>query len=193
MDNRVVKSITGRSFNALAALLPRALARNEAAVAAAVEVISGALQTGRKVMLCGNGGSAADAQHFAAELVGKFYRKRRALPALSLTTDTSALTSIGNDLAFRHVFSRQVEGLGSPGDVLVCITTSGKSANVVAAARAARGRGITVVSLLGSHCRTLAPLSNVVLSVPSSDTPRVQEVHALLGHIICQAVEEAVA
>jgi D-sedoheptulose 7-phosphate isomerase len=140
-------------------------------------------------MFCGNGGSAADAQHFAAELVGKFYRKRRALAALSLTTDTSILSSIGNDVSFRSVFARQVEAIGRRGDVLVCISTSGKSPNVVEAARAAHRMGIKVVALLGAYTKVLGRLSDVVISVPSRDTARIQEMHALIGHTVCQIVE----
>jgi D-sedoheptulose 7-phosphate isomerase len=189
--DRLTAGITRRSFAGLSAMLPQALAATERPVAEAVSTICKALRAGRKVMFCGNGGSAADAQHLATELVGKFYRQRRALPALSLTTDTSVLTAIGNDDSFAEVFSRQVEAIGKRGDVLVCISTSGKSRNVLAAARLARQMGLKVIALLGSHTRSFAATSDTIISVPSKDTPRVQELHGLIGHIICQAVEQA--
>jgi D-sedoheptulose 7-phosphate isomerase len=189
MDRRLAVGAVHRSFASLLELLPATLAECENSIADAIRIITKALRGGNRVMFCGNGGSAADAQHFAAELVGKFYRKRRALPALSLTTDTSVLTSIGNDVNFGSIFSRQVEALGRRGDVLVCLSTSGRSANVLAAARLARRRGIKIVALIGSHTREFAPVADTVIAVPSDDTPRIQELHALIGHIICQAVE----
>ena len=189
MDRRLALRTIRYSFAGLLALIPDALTHSEAAIADAATTIAGSLRHGHKVMFCGNGGSAADAQHFAAELVGKFYLKRRALPALALTTDTSILSSIGNDLSFDHVFSRQVEALARKGDVLVCISTSGRSTNVVAAARLARRTGVRVIALTGANRRQLSPISDIVISVPSTDTPRVQEIHTLVGHILCQLVE----
>lgn len=189
MDHRLARRITSQSFTRLAELLPRTLAVTEQPILATARIICRALRVGRKVMFCGNGGSAADAQHLAAELVGKFYRQRRALPALALTTDTSVLTSVGNDVSFDEIFSRQVEALGRPGDVLVCLSTSGRSANILTAARTAQRQGIKVVALVGDYPRRLRGLADAIISVPSADTPRIQELHALIGHIICQIVE----
>ncbi len=150
------------------------------------------LKAGRRIYACGNGGSAADAQHLAAELVGTYSdRTRRALPAQALTTDSSALTSIANDLGFERVFSRQVEALVRRGDVLVCISTSGKSPNVLEAARAARKLGAVVLALTGEPGEPLAALSDEILKVPSRETPRIQECHIAVIHLLCEAVEKA--
>jgi D-sedoheptulose 7-phosphate isomerase len=189
MDRRLTRRIIQDSFAGLRGLLPDTLAESENEIMRAATTMASSLRRGRKVMFCGNGGSAADSQHFAAELIGKFYVKRRALPALALTTDTSVLSSIGNDIGFDHVFSRQVEALARKGDVLVCISTSGRSPNVIAAAKLARQAGVRVISLTGANRRQLSPISDIVVSVPSTDTPRVQEIHALVGHILCQLVE----
>lgn len=150
------------------------------------------LADGGRVLVCGNGGSAAESQHFAAELSGRFRRERRALPALALTVDTSALTAIGNDYGFEQVFARQVEAYGRPGDVLVVISTSGRSANVVAAGRAGRAQGLHVVALTGRDAGPLADVAHEVLAVPEADTARVQEVHLTVLHALCDEVERAV-
>jgi len=155
----------------------------------AIRTIACALQDGGKVLVCGNGGSAADAQHMAAELAGRFRMDRKSLAALALTTDTSVLTAIGNDYGYDEVFARQVLGLGKRGDVLVAISTSGCSRNVLDAAIAARELGMFVVALTGSTGHMLEALSDVTLLVPSDDTPRIQEAHEFLIHIICEAVE----
>jgi D-sedoheptulose 7-phosphate isomerase len=155
----------------------------------AIRIIACAVQDGGKVLVCGNGGSAADAQHMAAELAGRFRVERPPVAALALTTDTSVLTAIGNDYGYDEVFARQVLGLGKRGDVLVAISTSGFSRNVLCAAIAACESGISVVSLTGSTGKMLEELSDVTLLVPSEDTARVQEAHELLIHIICEAVE----
>src|SRR4051794_32598553 len=139
---------------------------------------------GHKVLLCGNGGSAADAQHIAAELVGRFVIERRPLPAIALTTDTSALTAIGNDYGYEHVFSRQVLALGSPGDVLVAITTSGTSKNVVAAAAAAREVGMKVIGLTGANGSAFVQACDAGVAVPSTNTARIQECHIAVGHLL---------
>lgn len=157
----------------------------EAMVSATLETLA----AGGKILACGNGGSAADAQHFAAELVGRFERDRRALAALALTTDTSILTSVGNDEGYDRVFARQVEALADAGDLLLAISTSGRSPNVVAAARALAERGGRVVALVGQMGGPLAELADVVLAVPSPRTARIQEVHALCLHTLCEAVE----
>lgn len=160
-------------------------------LAAAAGLVAEALARGNKVMFCGNGGSAADSQHLAAELVGRYRRNRPGWAALALTVDTSALTAIGNDFGFDEVFSRQVEALGRPGDVLIAISTSGRSPNVLRAVETARARGLKTVGLAGRDGGPLAALVDVALVVPSDDTARVQECHITLGHILCDLVEEA--
>lgn len=148
-----------------------------------------ALRAGRTLLACGNGGSAADAQHFVAELVGRFERERRAWPALALTTDTSILTAVANDYAFERVFARQVEAHGRPGDVLLAISTSGNSTSVVRATEVARAAGLVTVALTGHDGGCLGRLADVHLNVPSSSTARVQEVHQTLLHVLCELVE----
>lgn len=155
-----------------------------------VEICSQALENGNKLLFVGNGGSAADAQHLAAELVVRFKHTRRGLPALALTVDTSALTAIGNDFGFDYVFSRQVEALGNAGDVLIAMSTSGQSANVIQAAKMARDHHMTVVGLTGKSGGALAGLAHLALKMPSDDTPRIQEGHALLGHMLCDVLEQ---
>ena len=152
-------------------------------------LICAALTAGNKILICGNGGSAADAQHIAAELIGYYESQRRSWPAIALTTDTSALTAVSNDLGFEHVFARQVTGLGQPGDVLIAITTSGKSKNVLRAVEAAKERGCRTIALVGASGETLAPLCDVVVAVPASRTSRVQEAHITVGHLGCEMVD----
>jgi phosphoheptose isomerase len=158
------------------------------AVAAIVESLG---QRG-KLLVFGNGGSAADAQHVAAELVGRFQRERRALPAISLAADSSVLTSIANDDAFDRVFARQIESLGQAGDVALAISTSGRSANVVAALNEARARGLKTVALTGGDGGTVGRAADIHVNVPSSSTARVQEVHRTLLHVMCDLIERTV-
>lgn len=155
------------------------------------QLIIDCLRQGNKVLICGNGGSAADAQHLAAELVGRFTKERRAYPVVALTTNTSVITSIGNDYTFDRVFARQVEAYGRSGDVLVAISTSGNSNNVLYAAQVARDLDIKVIGFTGDSGGQLKGLCDMCLCVPASNTPRIQEMHILLGHIICHLVEEA--
>ena len=169
------------------------IATELAAIVAAGELIAATLAAGGKVLLCGTGGSAADAQHIAAELVGRFVVERRGLPAIALTTDTSALTAIGNDYGYELVFRRQVEALGRAGDVLIAITTSGTSKNVVAAADAARALGVKVIGLTGARGRAFVDACDAGVVVPSGDTARIQECHMLVGHVLCDWVEAAFA
>lgn len=147
------------------------------------------LQRGGRLFFCGNGGSAADAQHIAAELVGRFVDDRRALKAIALTTDTSALTCIGNDFGFDHVFSRQLEGLASEGDMVFLITTSGNSNNLVLAAQAARSLGVRSVGLLGKGGGKLREIVDDAIVVPGDETARIQEAHIFLGHALCALIE----
>jgi len=151
-----------------------------------------AVQNGNCVFWCGNGGSAADSQHLAAEFVGRFRRERRGLPSIALTTDTSVLTSIANDYGFEHVFRRQVEALCAPGDVLVGISTSGNSRNVCLALQAARERGVWTVAFTGQGGGALAGVADALLAVDSKDTARIQEAQILCGHILCGWIEESI-
>lgn len=145
---------------------------------------------GKKILIAGNGGSAADAQHFAAELVGRYGFDRPSLPALALTTDTSNLTAIGNDYGYDHVFSRQLEGMGEVGDLFIGISTSGNSQNIVNAFVSAKERGITTVALSGRDGGKMAEMADFTLIVPSDATPRIQESHLLIEHMICDAIEK---
>ena len=147
-------------------------------------------KAGRKLLIMGNGGSAADAQHFAAEIVGRFKLERAALPAIALSTDTSILTAIGNDYGFEAVFSRQVEALATTGDVVIGISTSGNSPNVLKALELARERGCLTIGLLGRDGGSIKALCDLALVIPSSDTPRIQEGHITIIHIICDLVEK---
>ena len=161
-------------------------------IADAVSALVGCITSGGKVLSCGNGGSAGDAQHFAAEFVGRFERERPGLAAIALTTDSSILTAIGNDSDFNAIFSKQVQALGAPGDVLLAITTSGNSANVVAAVEAARAKDMTVIALTGhkgGRLRDLLQETDVMICVPHDRTARIQEVHLLVLHCLCDAVD----
>ena len=144
-----------------------------------------------KVLLCGNGGSAGDAQHVAGEFVNRFLFDRRALPGIALTTDTSVMTAIGNDSSYDEIFSRQVEALGNEGDALIAISTSGNSPNVLRAVEAARGRDMVTLGLTGGTGGALATACDLCLTVPSPETPRIQEAHITILHIVCQLVEQA--
>mgnify|MGYP001215396679 FL=1 len=148
------------------------------------------INLGGKIILCGNGGSAADSQHLAAELTGKFLRGEQPLPALSLTTDTSAITSIANDFTFDEIFSRQLLALGLKNDTLIAISTSGESKNVINAVKVAKQLNIKTVSLTGKNGGTLSQISDFSFKVNSSNTARIQEIHILVGHIICESMEE---
>jgi D-sedoheptulose 7-phosphate isomerase len=163
-------------------------------IAQAVEIMFTALSNGNKILACGNGGSAADCQHFAAELVGRFERERLPLPALALTTDTSILTAVGNDYGFRDVYSKQVQAFGQSGDVLLALSTSGNSANVVAAIEAAVERDMRIIALTGKGGGVMGELmseADVHICVPHDRTARIQEVHALTIHILCDGIDVA--
>ena len=168
-------------FSCLAVLEPE--------VNRASDAIGAALENGRKIMFCGNGGSAADSQHLAAEFTGRFVADRRPLAGLALSTDSSALTCISNDYGYDHVFVRQVQALGMQGDCLVGISTSGNSPNVLRAFEYARTAGITTIGLLGRDGGRMAALSDVAVIVPSSVTARIQEAHIMIGHVLCEMAE----
>lgn len=186
-DVRAAIGVTARLLDAMAAD-----AELCAATARAAEICVAALRAGRKVMLCGNGGSAADAQHWAGELVSRFNYDRPGLAAIALTTDSSILTAIGNDYGYDRVFARQVEALGAAGDVLFALSTSGNSPNVLAALDAARAGGIATVGFTGETGGAMAALCDVCIRIPSHSTPRIQEGHEVLGHAICAMIEAAI-
>ena len=148
------------------------------------------LKEGNKIMLCGNGGSAADAQHIAAELRGRFKKEREALAGIALTTDTSALSAIANDYGYELVFSRQVEAIGKKGDVLIAISTSGNSKNVINAINSAKKIGIKIITLTGKDGGEMKNLGDINIIVPSNNTPRIQEMHIMIGHMICALIDD---
>lgn len=154
-----------------------------------VQFCKRAISNGRKIMFCGNGGSAADAQHLAAELMGRFMVDREPLPALALTVDTSALTAIGNDYGFEEIFARQLRGIGAAGDVVVGMSTSGESQNVVRAFSVARQMGITTIGMTGASGGAVAALSDILLPVQDSRTSHIQEAHIVIGHLMCAMIE----
>lgn len=178
-------------FNESARLTTRFAEQHAQLIFSAAARISGALRAGGKLLICGNGGSAADAQHFAAEMIGRLSRERSAIPAIALTTDTSIITAIANDYSIADIFRRQVEGLGCSGDILVAISTSGNSENVVQAVEAARKKQITTIGLLGKDGGRLARLVDAALIVPSMSSQRIQEVHITVIHAWCELVENA--
>lgn len=154
-------------------------------------VLIEALKRGNKILAAGNGGSAADAQHFAGELVGRFLRERSGIPAVALTTDTSVITSIGNDYGYDSIFARQLEALGNPGDIFLGISTSGNSQNIIQAVEKAADIGITTIGLLGKEGGRLKELCDYEITVPLEETPRIQEFHIMTVHMICELIEEA--
>jgi D-sedoheptulose 7-phosphate isomerase len=161
------------------------------AIEQAAQMVTDALRSGNKILLAGNGGSAADAQHIAGELVSRFNFDRAPTAGIALTTDTSVLTAIGNDYGYEQVFARQVAGIGRPGDVFIAISTSGRSPNVLAACRIAKQKGIAVIGFTGAGGGALAELCDVTLRVPSDKTPFIQQIHITAGHIVCALAEEA--
>jgi D-sedoheptulose 7-phosphate isomerase len=162
------------------------------AVAEAAGILVERVKAGGRVLICGNGGSAADAQHMATELVVRYLADRPGIPALALTVDTSILTAASNDYGFERVFARQIEALGRPGDVLIAISTSGTSPNVLRAVEEARTRGIATIGLAGRGGGKLAERCDRIVAVPSTHTPRIQEAHLVIEHLLCEAIEEAV-
>ena len=155
----------------------------------AVSLCVQALRDGRKLLFAGNGGSAADAQHWAGELVSRFYYDRPGLAAIALTTDSSILTAVGNDYGYDYTFARQIEALGQAGDVFIAISTSGNSPNILRAAQAARTRGMHVLGFTGRGGGKLAPLADICFRMPSDETPRIQEGHEFIGHLLCALIE----
>ncbi len=167
----------------------RDLARQQDVIEAIALGMTSAILGGGKILWCGNGGSAADCQHLAAEIVGRFRRERRGLPSIALTTDSSILTAVANDYGYQCVFSRQVEALARPGDVLVGISTSGNSQNVIMALEQGRSMGVTTVAMTGAGGGKMGAIADFTLAVPSTETARIQEAHILVGHVLCDWVE----
>jgi phosphoheptose isomerase len=186
MDEAAIRAVAAQSL----AATERFFAERTAHVLRAGRAMSRCLNAGGRVLVFGNGGSAADAQHLAGELVGRYLKDRRALPAIALTTDPSIVTAVGNDMGFDAVFRRQVEAHGQKGDVAIGISTSGRSPNVIAGLEAAKARGLVTVALTGAGGGQLLGRVDHLIDVPSTDTPRVQEVHGLVVHLLCQIVEE---
>jgi D-sedoheptulose 7-phosphate isomerase len=160
------------------------------AIAASVDVIVNAFRSGKRVYFCGNGGSAADAQHLAAEFSGRFYTDRKALPAEALHCNTSYLTAVANDYSFDDIYSRLIDGIGGQGDVLVGLSTSGNSLNIIKAFETAGKKDMITIGFTGESGGKMRPLCDHLINIPSTDTPRIQESHIMVGHIICQLVEE---
>ncbi|NPA40931.1 MAG: D-sedoheptulose 7-phosphate isomerase [Aquificae bacterium] len=156
------------------------------------QIMATAIKDGNKILLFGNGGSAADAQHIAAEIVGRYKKERRGLPAIALTTDTSILTAVGNDYGFESIFERQIEALCTPGDVAIGISTSGESENVLRGIKAAHDLGATTVAFTGRNGGKLAQVAHYAFVVPSYETPRIQECHITLGHVLCEIIDRMV-
>lgn len=181
-------------FNESAELKKQAADVLAGPIASAAELMFSVLSQGNKILACGNGGSAADCQHFAAELVGRFERERLSLPAIALTTDTSILTAVGNDYSFQDIFAKQVQAFGQPGDLLLAISTSGNSDNVISAIRAAHDREMNIVALTGKGGGAIGNLLNdtdVHICVPHDRTARIQEVHLLVIHCLCDGIDAA--
>ncbi len=184
-----MENIISKRFKESAEVKARFLKENLSKMLEMIKLVSQSFEGGSKLLLFGNGGSAADAQHIAAEFVNRYIIDRPPLPAIALTTDTSILTSVSNDSSFNEIFSKQIKALGKEGDVAVGISTSGNSPNMVKAFEVAKEMGIKTIALTGNDGGTLAKIADVSLVVPSGSTPRIQETHILIGHILCEMVE----
>ena len=186
-----VNAVITREFEAHLKTIQAVIGSMEADLEAASNLAVDVLKRGNKILLCGNGGSAADAQHIAAELTGRYKTERRGLPGIALTTDTSALTAISNDYGYAKVFDRQVEALANKGDLLIGISTSGNSSNIISALKCAKDIGCHTIGFSGRDGGAMNQVCDINLVVPSDDTPRIQEMHILLGHTLCQIVDDA--
>ena len=188
--NHFVEGEFGKTLANFKAMAEDAALRQQ--VVQAVTLCVAALRAGNKILFAGNGGSAADAQHWAGELVSRFYYDRPGLPAIALTTDTSILTAIGNDYGYDYTFARQIEALGQEGDVFVAISTSGRSKNILRALDASEQKGVRVIGFTGAHGGDMAERCEVCFKVPSSETPRIQEGHEFIGHLLCALIESEI-
>jgi len=189
MDLEVASARVAAALKEGAELRMKISRENGQIIVKAAMLIARCLQSGNKLLLFGNGGSAADAQHLAAEFVGRFVRERAGLPAIALTTDSSILTAVGNDYGFEQVFARQIQALGRPGDVAVAISTSGNSANVLEGVKEARKRKLETIGLTGKDGGALAQRADVAITIPSTSTARIQECHIAIGHLFCELVD----
>jgi D-sedoheptulose 7-phosphate isomerase len=192
MDNKVRKAITAAVAQNIV-LTQKISGGLLSKIELSIGSLTRALEQDKKILIFGNGGSAADSQHMAAELIGRFNKDRKAFSAVALTTDTSTLTSIGNDYGFENIFSRQIDGLGKKGDIAFAISTSGNSRNILNGLRSAKKAGLKTIALLGSGGGAAAKLADISMIVPSDSTPRIQEVHQLIIHIICEILESALS
>jgi len=189
--DHTIHSDIRRQLLASAALKQQLADEQVEEIAQAAQLLIQCLRAGNRILLCGNGGSAADAQHLATELVSRFLRERAALPAIALTTNSSSLTAIANDYTFADVFARQVEAFGRTGDVLIGISTSGNSENVLRALQTAGAKGLQTLALTGAGGGKLAAIADQLIAIPSDDVPRIQEAHIAIGHILCDWVEKS--
>ncbi len=187
-DYNSIQSIIQASIDTKKMLLEDTLIQKNISVCS--DLIVAAFHNGNKILFCGNGGSAADAQHLAAEFSGRFYKDRKALPAEALHTNTSYLTAVANDYGYDYVYSRLIEGIGNKGDILLALSTSGNSNNILHAIHKAREMGIVTIGFTGKSGGKMSGLCDMLINIPSEDTPRIQESHIMAGHIICQLVEE---
>jgi len=185
-----IDSIIKASINVKEVILNSSFLKQE--LSKSIEIITTCFKNGNKIFFCGNGGSAADAQHLAAEFSGRFYIDRVALPAEALHCNTSYLTAVGNDYGYEFIYSRILEGVAKKGDVLIGLSTSGNSLNIINAMKIARKMGVYLIAFTGSNGGKMKELADIFLNVPSNDTPRIQESHILLGHIICELVEKKI-
>ncbi|MFT5322258.1 MAG: phosphoheptose isomerase [Planctomycetaceae bacterium] len=190
-DSGWAKDRVDESFGEAAALADRLRQNSATAIVRAAELVYESLKSGNKILACGNGGSAAEVQHFVAELVGRFLTEREPLAGIALTVDTSVLTAVGNDYGYEEVFSRQVRALGNSGDVLLAISTSGRSPNVLAALNQARERGLVTIALVGAESSPELEACDLVITIPDPSTPRIQEMHLVVLHLICELVDNA--
>lgn len=188
-----MKNFVHAEISGMAAAMQQLADCCAATVADIAQACIESMRAGGKIMLCGNGGSAADAQHLAAELIGRYKLERNAMAAIALTTDTSIITALGNDYGYDTIFARQVEGLGRPGDVLIGISTSGNSRNVLLAMEKAAAMGVTTVAFTGAGGGKMAQMADLALCVPASITNHIQEMHITCGHLVCELVEQALA
>ena len=188
-----IRSTIANEFSSHLETIRSVIGAMEEDLTKASQIAVDTLKRGNKILLCGNGGSAADAQHIAAELTGRYKSERRGLPGIALTTDTSALTAIANDYGYDRVFDRQVEALANTGDLIIGISTSGNSANIISALELAKELGCSTVGFSGRDGGKMNEVCDVNLVVPSNNTPRIQEIHILLGHTLCQIIDDAFA
>jgi D-sedoheptulose 7-phosphate isomerase len=181
------------SLQEVAVVADRLRQKSATTIACAAKLVYQSLKSGNKILACGNGGSAAEAQHFVAELVGRFLTEREPLAGIALTVDTSVLTAIGNDYGYDEVFARQVKAIGKAGDVLIAISTSGTSPNVISALAAARDRGLVTIALVGAESNPDLDACDLLITIPDPSTPRIQEMHLVVLHLICELVDNALA